>query len=70
VENEVEKRGLGICTADPPQVAEPFDTLRVSGFLSLMVSLSNHAYPCLCGEYSFTVNPEEPKKIKLRMEDR
>ena len=31
-----ESKGIGNCTT------EPFDTLRVSGFPPLMVSLSNH----------------------------
>jgi len=49
------------------EYAEPFDTLRVIGFPPFMVSQSNHANSaclcghadrCLCGEYSFTVNPQ------------
>jgi hypothetical protein len=51
--------GLGDCTAE----ARPSTELRMRGYQDpLVVSLSNHANSvCLCGEFFFTENPEQPK---------
>jgi hypothetical protein len=62
------KPGLGDCTADPPKdgSATVFKAearrARSKEFLIKKTPISADSV-CLCGKYSFTVNPKESKKI-------